>query len=98
MLVMAIELVVGKFVGVTGAIALAGRLRIARMPAGTKATEITILGLAAGVGFTVSLIVVNIAFADGTTADAARLGVFAGSVVASALAIGVGQLMAGVRQ
>jgi NhaA family Na+:H+ antiporter len=41
------------------------------------------IGLVAGIGFTVSLFITDLAFDDVALADAARVGVLAGSVLAA---------------
>jgi NhaA family Na+:H+ antiporter len=38
-----------------------------------------------GIGFTVSLFITNLAFADRSLADVARVGIFAGSLLAGVL-------------
>jgi Na+/H+ antiporter NhaA len=42
------------------------------------------VGLLAGIGFTVSLFITELAYGDPDVADAAKLGVLAGSVIAAA--------------
>jgi NhaA family Na+:H+ antiporter len=78
-----VGLVVGKIVGVAGAIALARRLGIGRLPAAV--TDRHILGMAglAGIGFTVSIFVTGLAFADPAVADLAKIGVLAASAIAA---------------
>jgi NhaA family Na+:H+ antiporter len=75
-------LVVGKTVGVLGSAYLAVRLGVAHKPDGTTWTQMLGVSSAAGVGFTVALFVSTLAFADPAQTEAARLGVFVGSVVA----------------
>ena len=78
-------LVVGKPVGVLGTTALLTRLPGLRLPGGLRPRDLLGVGLLAGVGFTVSLLVAHLAFEDEGLGDAATLAVFAGSLV-SALA------------
>jgi NhaA family Na+:H+ antiporter len=75
-------LVVGKTVGVFGATALAVRLGIGRLPAGTTWRHLLGLSSAAGVGFTVALFVTSLSFDTAATADAAKVGILLGSTVA----------------
>lgn len=78
-----IGLVVGKIVGVAGATYLGSRLGLGPMPGPGGA----VLGVAAvaGIGFTVSLFVAELAFADQGLVDAAKFGILAASVVAGGL-------------
>ncbi|HEY0117667.1 MAG TPA: Na+/H+ antiporter NhaA [Cellulomonas sp.] len=79
-------LVVGKPVGVLGTTALLTRFTPLRLPGGLRVRDLWGVGLLAGVGFTVSLLVAQLAFDDGTLADAATLAVFAGSLVSAVAA------------
>jgi NhaA family Na+:H+ antiporter len=76
---------VGKLVGVSLATWLAVRTGIAALPAG--ATWRAVLGVAAiaGIGFTVSLFVTELAFDDPELVAAAKLAVLGASVVAAIL-------------
>jgi NhaA family Na+:H+ antiporter len=78
----ALGLVVGKTVGITAATALAVRLGLGRLPAGTTWRHVVGLAIVAGVGFTVSLFVTSMAFPDPASADAAKIGILAASIVA----------------
>ncbi|MGC1511541.1 MAG: Na+/H+ antiporter NhaA [Acidimicrobiales bacterium] len=84
-----IGLVVGKLVGVAGAITLAHRLGIGRLPEGISIRHIVGMAGIAGIGFTVSIFVAGLAFADPSAADQAKIGVLA----ASALAAVVGSII-----
>ena len=79
-------LVVGKPVGVLGTTALLTRFTGLRLPGGLRARDLLGVGLLAGVGFTVSLLVAHLAFDDEGTRDAATLAVFAGSLVSAVAA------------
>ena len=81
----ALGLVVGKTVGVFGATALAVRLGIGRLPAGTTWRHVLGLSTAAGVGFTVALFVTSLSFDTAETTDAAKIGILLGSTVAGLL-------------
>jgi Na+:H+ antiporter, NhaA family len=80
-----IGLVVGKFVGVAGFTWLAARLRIARLP--EDATWSGILGVSAlaGIGFTVSIFITDLAFAGTPLEDEAKIAILAASVLAAAI-------------
>ena len=78
-------LVIGKLLGIAGAVALAAGLGIASLPRGV--TRAQLLGVAAlgGIGFTVSLFISQLAFSDAALAASAKLGVFAASVCAAVI-------------
>ena len=78
-------LVVGKTLGITGAAWLAVRLGIARLPEGANWSMVTAIACIAGIGFTVSLFVAELAFEGGALQDAAKLGVLAASLAAAVL-------------
>jgi len=78
-------LVVGKTLGIAGAAWLAARLGIARLPEGATWKMIFAIATIAGIGFTVSLFVAELAFAPGSLQDAAKLGVLAASAVAAVI-------------
>lgn len=79
-------LVVGKPVGVFGTVAALTRWTRLRLPGGLQPRDVLGVALLTGVGFTVSLLVAKLAFADEAFADAATLAVFAGSLASAALA------------
>ena len=81
----ALGLVLGKQAGIFAAIWGADRLRIARRPAGVSWGQLYGMALVAGIGFTMSLFIGGLAFADVERMEAVKIGVLAGSV-ASALA------------
>jgi Na+:H+ antiporter, NhaA family len=80
-----VGLVVGKAVGVTGASALAVRLGLARLPRGVAWSQLAGVAVVAGIGFTVSLFITDLAFDRTDLQNAARLAVLAASVVAAVL-------------
>ena len=83
----AVGLVVGKLVGVTGMSFAAVRLRLASLPEGVGWTEIVGVALLCGVGFTMSLFIASLAFEQGGTAypGVERLGILVGSFIAGLL-------------
>ncbi|CAA9272329.1 MAG: Na+/H+ antiporter NhaA type [uncultured Acidimicrobiales bacterium] len=83
-------LVAGKTLGITGAAWLATRLGIARLPEGANWGMMAAIACIAGIGFTVSLFVAELAFEGGALQDAAKVGVLAASLMAAILgAIGL---------
>jgi len=77
-------LVVGKFVGILGATALALRARIGALPDGLSLRHVAGVAVLGGVGFTVSLFITDLAF-RGEVIDDAKIGVLAASVLAATL-------------
>ncbi len=80
-----VGLVVGKTVGITAAAWLAVRSGVGRLPEGTTWPMIAAVAAVAGIGFTVSLFISELAFGPGALQDAARIGVLGGSTVAAGL-------------
>ena len=78
----AFGLVIGKMFGVTAATYLGVRSGIGRLPSGTTWTQVFGLAALAGIGFTVSLFITELAFTDAALLSAAKLGIFLGSGVA----------------
>jgi NhaA family Na+:H+ antiporter len=78
-------LVIGKPLGITLVTWLAVRLGIAVMPSGIAWRDIIGVAFLGGIGFTISLFVTELAFETGPLADAARVGILVGSVIAGAV-------------
>jgi len=78
----ALGLVVGKIAGIS-LFAFAGvRLGLGRLPDGAGWLHLVGLAAVAGIGFTVSLFVAELAFSDKVLIDTAKVGIFAGSLAA----------------
>ncbi len=75
-------LLAGKLVGITIATWLAVRFGLGKLPKRTGWSQIVGLGALAGIGFTVSLFVTELAFEAEALGDAAKIGIFMGSAVA----------------
>ena len=80
-LAVALGLVLGKQAGVLGAIWLADRTGFARKPATLGWGHLYATALLCGIGFTMSLFIGELAFADPDLIDAAKIGTLLGSVV-----------------
>jgi NhaA family Na+:H+ antiporter len=78
-----VGLLLGKPIGVAGFVLLAVASGLTRLPAGASWSAMIGVGLLAGIGFTMSLFIANLAFADQAMLDQAKIGVLAASVVAS---------------
>jgi NhaA family Na+:H+ antiporter len=80
-----VGLIVGKMVGITGFTYAAVKLGLGKLPARTGWTHIVGLSAVAGIGFTVSLFVTGLAFSDPHLTDLAKVGIFAGSLIAGVI-------------
>jgi len=89
----AVGLVVGKPIGVLLACWLTLRLRIGTLPAGLTLRHLVVLGVVAGVGFTMALFVAQLAFADVQLLAAAKLGVLLASGAAAVVGLALGRLL-----
>ncbi|MEJ5946681.1 Na+/H+ antiporter NhaA [Pseudokineococcus basanitobsidens] len=78
-------LVLGKVLGVLGVTALVARLTPLELPDGLRTLDLLGVAFLAGIGFTVSLLITELAFDAGAVQDGARVAVLVGSLL-SALA------------
>jgi NhaA family Na+:H+ antiporter len=85
-------LLVGKPLGIGGAIAVAVRLRVARLPDSVTWRGVVLVGLAGGIGFTMALFMAQLALGSPELLSAAKLSVLAGSALAALGAIAWGLL------
>jgi NhaA family Na+:H+ antiporter len=79
-------LVLGKTLGVFGGAVTAVRLRLARLPGDLRRRDLAAVSVLTGCGFTVSLLIAELAFADEAAQDRAKSAVLVGSLLASLLA------------
>ena len=80
-------LVIGKFVGVTGFCWVAVRLGWARLPEGVEWKHVAGAGFLAGIGFTMSLFIGQLAFRDPQFIEEAKLGILLASAASAALGL-----------
>jgi NhaA family Na+:H+ antiporter len=78
-------LVIGKPLGITLATLAVTRTRLGDLPAGVNTRQLLGAGCLAGIGFTMSLFVAELAFTNPDHADAARLGILCASLIATIL-------------
>jgi NhaA family Na+:H+ antiporter len=81
----ALGLVAGKVTGVAGAAWLAVRAKVGALPTGVGWPHLLGAAAVAGVGFTVSMFVSDLAFEDAALQHAAKLGILAASVAAAVI-------------
>ena len=89
----ALGLFVGKPVGILLVSALTLRLGLGTLPAGLSFRHLLVLGLVAGIGFTMALFVAQLAFADAQLLAAAKIGVLAASLGAGVVGLVVGRVL-----
>lgn len=81
-------LVIGKPLGVIGATYLLTRFTSARLNENLRWSDVLSVGLLAGIGFTVSLLITKLSFANNVELlSDAKVGVLSGSLVAAVIAI-----------
>ena len=90
-----VGLVLGKIVGISSAAWLATRIGIARLPENVSWRHITGGAAVAGIGFTVSLFITDLAFSSADLAAEAKVGILFASIVAGG--VGAGLLSMGRR-
>ncbi|APE17039.1 Na+/H+ antiporter NhaA [Mycobacterium sp. WY10] len=78
-------LVLGKLIGITGATWIVQRTGLGRLSPGLTLRRIAGGAALSGIGFTISLFIVDLAITDPRSADLARVGVLAASVIAFTL-------------
>lgn len=86
----ALALVVGKPVGVFLTSWILVKLGLCRLPTEMSWRGVALVALLAGVGFTMSIFIATLAFAEAATLDSAKLGVLLGSFIAGCAGIGWG--------
>jgi NhaA family Na+:H+ antiporter len=89
----AIGLIIGKPIGILLASWLTLRLRIGTLPVGMTARHLVVLGVVAGVGFTMALFISQLAFTDVKLLAAAKIGVLVASGGAAVLGLILGRLL-----
>ncbi|WP_251701884.1 Na+/H+ antiporter NhaA [Metapseudomonas boanensis] len=93
MLGVALALVLGKPLGILLCSWLLVRLGWCRLPEGMTWSWMWLIGLLAGIGFTMSIFIANLAFAEASLLSAAKLGVLIASVIAGVIGLGFGRAL-----
>lgn len=87
-------LVLGKPLGICLASFAAVRLRLCALPAGIHWRHVILLGVLGGIGFTLSIFISNLAFAERGLLATAKFAVLVGSACAATLGLLLGRLQA----
>jgi len=82
-------LVVGKLAGISVASWVAVRAGLARLPEGVTWHHLVGTAAVAGIGFTVSLFIADLAFTNARLTDTAKVGILAGSLLAGGVGYAV---------
>jgi NhaA family Na+:H+ antiporter len=92
-LAVAAALVLGKPLGVVAASLLAVWSRLSVLPDGLGVRHLVVLGTVAGIGFTMSLFIAQLAFTDASLLGAAKLGVLGASAIAMIAGLILGRIL-----
>lgn len=85
-----IALVIGNSIGISAMTTLAIKSGASSLPSGVKPLQVLGIAFLAGVGFTMSVFIANLAFADNQQLlDSAKIGVLIGSVLSGMIAVAV---------
>lgn len=88
-----VGLVLGKPVGVLLASWLTLRLGLGALPRGLTQRHLVVLGVVAGVGFTMAIFIATLAFGDPRLLSAAKVGVLTASAIAAVLTLAAGRFL-----
>ena len=77
-------LVLGKPIGIVSFAWLAVRTRLAVLPRDVNWRQMLGIGMLAGIGFTMSLFIASLAFANNTEVETSKIGILAASILAGA--------------
>ena len=80
-------LLVGKPIGIVGFAYVAHKLKIAPKPDNLSWNEVVAVGFIAGIGFTMSIFITQLAFMDESLIAAVKLGIFFASFIAGVLGV-----------
>lgn len=86
-------LIVGKTVGILAATWLTLKSGLGTLPRGLTVRHIVVLGVVAGIGFTMALFIAQLAFTDARLLAAGKLGVLGASGIAAVAALALGRLL-----
>jgi NhaA family Na+:H+ antiporter len=80
-------LVIGKPIGIFGFTYLATKIGLIKKPDDISWSDVVAVGFLGGIGFTMSIFITHLAFADETIIAAVKLGVFAASFIAATIGV-----------
>ncbi|RDU61266.1 Na+/H+ antiporter NhaA [Helicobacter sp. MIT 14-3879] len=80
-------LIIGKPIGIFSFTLLSEKLKIAKRPHGLTNTHVLSVGFLAGIGFTMSMFVANLAYKSALAIDLAKISILAASSIAAILGV-----------
>jgi NhaA family Na+:H+ antiporter len=83
-------LTIGKPVGILAVSWLAGRTGVAALPRGIRWSQISVVGMVGGIGFTMALFIAQLAFPPGPLLETAKFAILCGSGLAGNLSLFAG--------
>jgi NhaA family Na+:H+ antiporter len=83
-------LTLGKPLGILAVSWLAVRLRLAALPTGVQWSQVSLVGMVGGIGFTMALFIAQLAFPQGQLLETAKFAILCGSGWAAAFSLLVG--------
>jgi NhaA family Na+:H+ antiporter len=83
----------GKPIGVVAACWAARASGLAIFPTGTRSSHVFVVGLVAGIGFTMALFIAQLAFPPGPLLETAKLAILCGSAAAAIIGYAAGQML-----
>ena len=86
-----IGLTLGKPLGILSVSWIAVRARAAALPTGVQWSQIAVIGMVGGIGFTMALFIAQLAFPAGPLLETAKLAILCGSALAGVLSLLVGR-------
>ena len=76
-------LVVGKPIGILGAVLLAMAFKIAKIPEGTNLWQFLGIGFICGIGYTMSIFIAGLAYSNPAIIDSSKIAVLTASLIAA---------------
>jgi len=86
-----VGLILGKPIGILALSWSAVRLGVARLPKAVQWAQISVVGMVAGIGFTMALFIAQLAFPAGPLLETAKFAILCGSILAGALGVILGR-------
>ncbi|HEY7373041.1 MAG TPA: Na+/H+ antiporter NhaA [Polyangia bacterium] len=88
-----VGLAAGKPIGILAASWLAVRSGVAALPSGVRWSGVLVVGLVAGIGFTMALFIATLAFPAGPLLGVAKLGILLASGIAAVIGVTAGRCL-----